>query len=71
MHDQEVDLLKEEIEMLSKQMRHQCDVIHELKYMLARVTGQLQDHSTSMDMIYLNGLFAEVQNVLVKADLCK
>ena len=71
MHNQEVDLLKEEIEMLSKQMRQQCDVIQELKYVLVKVTGRLQDHSTSMDMIYLNGLFAEVQNVLDKANLCK
>ena len=71
MHNQEVDLLKEEIEMLSKQMRQQCDVIQELEYVLARVTGQLQYHATSVDMIYLNSLFAEVQNVMDKADLCK
>ena len=71
MHNQEVDLLKEEIEMLSKQLRQQCDVIRELKYVLAKVTGQLQDHSTSVDMIYLNSLFGEVQNVMDKANLCK
>ena len=71
MHNQEVDLLKEEIEMLSQQMRQQCNVIQELKSMLVKVTGQLQDHATSVDMIYLNGLFVEVQNVMVKADLCK
>ena len=71
MYNQEVDLLKEEIEMLSKQMRQQCDVIQELRYVLAKVTGQLQDHSTSVDMIYLNSLFGEVQSVMDKDNLCK
>ena len=71
MHNQEVDLLKEEIEMLSKQMRQQCDVIQELKYVLAKVAGKLQYPTTSQDRIYLNGLFDEVQNVMDKANLCK
>ena len=71
MHNQEVDLLKEEIEMLSKQMRQQCDVIQELKYVLAKVTSELQGHATSVDMFYLNELFTDVQNVMDKTKLFK
>lgn len=71
MHNQEVDLLKEEIEMLSKQMRQQCNVIQELKSVLVKVTDQLQSHSNSVEMINLNLIFVEVQNVMDKANLCK
>ena len=71
MHNQEVDLLKEEIEMLSKQLRQQCDVIQELKYVLAKVTDRLQSHSNSVEMINSNLIFVEVQNVMDKANLCK
>lgn len=71
MHNQEVDLLKEEIEMLSKQMRQQCNVIQELKSVLVKVTDRLQSHSNSVEMINLNLIFVEVQNVMDKANLCK
>lgn len=71
MHNQEVDLLKEEIEMLSKQMRQQCNVIQELKSVLVKVTDRLQSHSNSVEMINSNLIFVEVQNVMDKANLCK
>ena len=71
MHNQEVDLLKEEIEMLSKQMRQQCNVIQELKSVLVKVTDRLQSHSNSVEMINFNLIFVEVQNVMDKANLCK
>lgn len=59
MHNQEVDLLKEEIEMLSKQMRQQCHLIKELKYMLAKVSEQSQEYTGSVKRVCVDDLFSK------------
>lgn len=68
MVNQEVDLLKEEVEMLSSQVRQQCSVIKETSKYLTKLHGfMLED-----DVDYMKSpMRYEVDNVLERTNLCK
>lgn len=68
MSNQEVDMLKEEVEMLSKQMRQQCSIIKDVDRYLMKLHEILLDY----DLDYMKSpLRSQVDEVLERVRLCK